>query len=153
MTVSEHERWMSLPIRRPDDVPSATPLSWQVEKHDEHNSRLMTNAAFLVRGDVGDALAVIALRESMRYDIEAGRGVRVREAIELGATWCEVAAALNVTPDNARTLLREWAEGQYNLHRNDVERGEKHPLGIDADRYAAVLALTELGDDESARHD
>lgn len=159
MTVDEHERWKSLTIRRPGDVPAATPLAWQIAKHTEHNDRLMNLALpadfkyEVERGDVGDALSVIALRESMRHDIEAGRGVRVREAIELGATWSEVAAALDVTPDDARALLRQWAEGQHNLHRSDVEHGEKRPLGIDADRYAAMLALTELGDDESARRD
>ncbi|MFI8888248.1 hypothetical protein [Streptomyces sp. NPDC053813] len=159
MTVDEHKHWKSLTIRRPGDVPAATPLAWQIAKHTEHNDRLMNNALpadfkyDVERGDVGDALAVIALRESMRRDIEAGRGVRVREAIELGATWRQVAAALDVTPDDARALLRDWAERQHHLYRSDVDRGEKRPLGINADRYSVVLALTELGDDESARRD
>ncbi|TSB31887.1 hypothetical protein [Streptomyces benahoarensis] len=158
MTVDEHEHWKSLTIRRPGDVPTATPLAWQINKHTEHNDRLMNNslpADFkyeVQRGDAGDALAVIALRESMRHDIEAGRGVRVLDAIQLGATWNEVAAALDITPDDARALLCKWADGQHNLYRHDVEHGQQRPLGLAPDRYAAMLALTELGDDEVARH-
>ncbi|MFI1799001.1 hypothetical protein ACH427_16870 [Streptomyces sp. NPDC020379] len=157
MTVHEHQHWKSLTIRRPDDVPVATPLAWQIDKHTEHNDRLMNIALpadfkyEVERGDAGDALAVIALRESMRRDIEAGRGVRVREAIGLGATWNEVAAALDVSPDAARTLLREWADGQHNLYLRDVEHGQNRPLGLNPDQHAAMLALTELGDDEAAR--
>ncbi|MGA5896771.1 hypothetical protein [Streptomyces venetus] len=49
------------------------------------------------RGDAGDALA---LRESMRRDLENSRGVHVREAVELGATWREVVDALDIDPDN-----------------------------------------------------
>ncbi|MHC3456168.1 Rossmann-fold NAD(P)-binding domain-containing protein [Streptomyces prasinus] len=138
-------------------APAATPLAWQIDKHTEHNDRLMNlelSADFpyeVERGDVGDALAVIALRESMRRDLEAARGVRVRQAVELGATWNEVAAALDVTADDARALLRAWVDGQRHLHQIDVASGRKRPLGIDPEEYAAVLALTELGDDE-ARH-
>lgn len=153
----EYERWKSLPIRRPDDVPVATPIAWHVEKLTEHNDRLMNNALPadfkypVQRGDAGDALAAIALRESIHRQVEQQRGSRVREAIELGATWSEVAAALDVTPDDARTLLRQWANGQNHLYRGDVERAMDNPLGLSPERHAAVLALTELGDDESVR--
>ncbi|MFD5589338.1 hypothetical protein ACFWII_36815 [Streptomyces sp. NPDC127063] len=155
MTTAEHARWKALQVRRPDDVPAATPLAWQIEKHTEHNDRLMNLALpadfpyDVQRGTVSDALAVIALRESIRRDIEHGRGVRVREAVELGATWSEVAAALDVTPDEARELLRAWAEMQHQLHQRDVLDGRFRPLGLDDDRHAAVLALCELGDDET----
>ncbi|MFE6274477.1 hypothetical protein ACFVQ9_37485 [Streptomyces goshikiensis] len=153
----EYERWTSLTIRRPDDVPAATPLAWHVEKLTEHNDRLMNNALpadfkyDVQRGDAGDALAAIALRESIHRQVEQQRGSRVREAIDLGATWSEVAAALDVTPDDARTLLREWANGQHHLYRGDLERAMDNPLGLSPERHAAVLALTELGDDEGGR--
>ncbi|UUU21204.1 hypothetical protein [Streptomyces sp. DSM 40750] len=143
-------------VRRPGDVPAATPLAWQIEKHTEHNDRLMNLALpadfpyDVQRGDVGDALAVIALRESICRDIERGRGVRVREAMEPGATWREVADALDVDPEEARELLREWTDMQHDLHRRDVAGGRPLPLGLDDDRHAAVLALCELGDDETA---
>jgi hypothetical protein len=157
MTTEEHARWKGLEVRRPDDVPAPTPLAWQIEKHTEHNDRLMNLALpadfpyDVQRGDVGDALAVIALRESIRRDIERGRGVRVRQAMELGATWRQVADALDVDPDEARELLRAWADMQHDLHRRDVADGRPRPLGLDDDGHAALLALCELGDDETAR--
>lgn len=143
-------------VRHPGDVPAATPLAWQIEKHTEHNDRLMNLALpadfpyDVQRGTVGEALAVIALRESIRRDIEHGRGVRVREALELGATWSEVAAALDVDPDEARALLRAWADMQHDLYRRDVADGRPRPFGTNDDQHAAVLALCELGDDETA---
>ncbi|MFE0824156.1 hypothetical protein [Streptomyces sp. NPDC058847] len=151
-----YETWKAQDIRRPLDVPGATPLRWQMEREAEHEARLMNNRLTLdyphpvERGTAADALAVIALRESIRRDMENGRGVRVREALELGATWSEVAAALDVAPDEARELLRAWAGLQHQLHRNDVADGRERPLGIDDQEHAAVLALTELGDDGEA---
>ncbi|MFJ6076387.1 hypothetical protein ACIQFU_37150 [Streptomyces sp. NPDC093065] len=156
MTTDEHARWKALEVRRPGDVPAATPLAWQLDKHGEHEDRLMNNRLPehyphpVQRGDADDALAVIALRESIRRDMEHGRGVRVLEAMELGASWSEVAAALDVPPDEARLLLHEWAEGQHRLYQGDVAKGQRRPPGLDDDRHAVVLALCELGDDESA---
>ncbi|MCT9141717.1 hypothetical protein [Streptomyces violarus] len=156
MTTDERAQWDGLDIRRPGDVPATTPLAWQVSKHTKHNDRLMNLALpadfpyDVERGDAGDALAVLALRESMRRDLENGRGFRVREAVEMGATWREVADALDVDPDDARALLREWAEGQHRLYRGNIADGRPRPLGLDDDRHAAVLALCELGDDETA---
>jgi len=149
-----YETWQTTEIRRPSDVPAATPLRWQIEKEAEHEARLMnlrlpTDYPHSVdRGTAADALAVIAVRESIRRDMELGRGVRVREAMELGATWSEVAAALDTTPDEARDLLRAWADGQHQLHRGDTAAGRPRPLGLDDTAHAAVLALCDLGDDE-----
>ncbi|MBT2898522.1 hypothetical protein [Streptomyces sp. McG3] len=151
---TEHDHWKAQTVRRPDDVPPGTPLLWQIEKLTEHSDRLMNNdlpADFpykVERGDVGDALAAIALRESMHRDIEHGRGTRVHDAIKLGATWSELATALDITTDAARALLRTWADGQHNLYQHYVDRGDTRPVGFDPDKYAALLALTELGDDE-----
>lgn len=101
------------------------------------------------RGDAGDALAALALGESIRRQIESERGSRVHDAMTLGATWAQVAAALDITPDEARALLRAWADGQHHLYQGDVERGLARPLGMDTTLHAAVLALCELGDEET----
>ncbi|WP_329326714.1 hypothetical protein [Streptomyces sp. NBC_01689] len=157
MTVDEYARWKTLAVRRPDDVPGATPLSWQIEKHGLHDDRLFNNALpadfphEVERGDADDALAALALRESIRRDIEHGRGNRIHEALKLGATWRQIAAAVDVDTDAARRLLRAYADGQHNLHLRDVEHGEARPLGFNAGEYAATIALCELlGDDEVA---
>ncbi|MFD7867585.1 hypothetical protein [Streptomyces sp. NPDC059783] len=157
MSTPEYERFQAATIRRPDDVPPATPLSWHAERATEHDNRLANRSLRedfpyeIERGDLGDALAALALRESMHRMIEAQRGSRIREAMEMGATWYETAAALDITPDEARTLLRQWADGQHRLHRGDVERAADSPLGLTPERHAQVLALTELGDNETAQ--
>lgn len=160
MTTDEFARWKGMEIRRPDDVRTSpggpVPIGWQAEKRTEHADRLgnlSLPADFpydVERGDAGDALAVIALGESLRRDLGYQRAGRVRTALELGATWSEVATALDVTPAEAREVLRAWAAGQRHLYEGDVQAGLERPLGLDADRYAVMLALCELGDDETA---
>ena len=153
----QRDEWNALEIRRPGDVPVPTPLAWQIEKHGEHSDRLMNNvlpADFpyeVERGTADDALAVLALRESIRRDIEHGTGNRVHEALMLGATWRQVAAALDVDPGQARELLRAYADGQRRLWVGYEEEGVK-PIGFTADQHAAALALCELGDDEERTH-
>ncbi|MFF9687050.1 hypothetical protein [Streptomyces sp. NPDC014623] len=154
MSTSLYERWKSLAVRRPDDIPATTSLAWHIEKFAEHDSRLTNNAlpagspCGAGRSGVVDALAAIALRESMRRHVERERGGRIREAIELGATWNEVATALGVTSADARHALRTWADARRRLDRRDIEHALGDSLGLDPEQYAAVLALEQLGDDE-----
>ncbi|MGW1902956.1 hypothetical protein ACWCQB_37570 [Streptomyces hirsutus] len=151
----QRDQWDALEIRRPDDVPVPTPLTWQVEKHTVHSDRLMNNmlpADFpyeVERGTADDALAVLALRESIRRDIEHGTGNRVHEALTLGATWTQVAAALDIDPGQAREVLRAYADGQRQLWLGYEEQRVK-PFGFSAGQHAAALALCELADDEPA---
>ncbi|MFI5740969.1 hypothetical protein ACIA9I_21685 [Streptomyces anulatus] len=127
--------------------------------HAEHTDRLVNNELpgaladthALPRGSAGDALAVLALREAMYRQINDHRPSRIREAIELGATWSETAAALETSPDEARFLLREWADRQHRLHQRGTELGDARPAGLDEAEYTAVLALVELGDSETVR--
>ena len=37
----------------------------------------------------------------------------VDHAVKAGATWEQIAAARNTTPEAARAAYREWAEGQH----------------------------------------
>jgi|GEM_PF-5648197 len=160
MSTPEHEHWTGLAVRRPDDVRTMDgghiPLSWQMEKRAAHADRLANNdlpSDFphpIERGDAGDALAVLALAESIRRDLTRWEAIDIRTALLLGATWTEVADALDTTPQEARTTLRTWADGQHRLYTGDVEAGRERPLGLDADRYAALLALTELDDNTPA---
>jgi hypothetical protein len=159
MSTDEYERWKALEVRRPDDIRTSpggpVPLRWQAERHGAHTDRLMNAdlpADFpyaVERGDAGDALACLALGESMRRDLKAQRSSQIRKALAMGATWSQVAAALDVTPDEARALLQSWADGQRNLWLGYEAEGVE-PLGLDADDYAAVAALCNLADDQAA---
>ncbi|GAA2509313.1 hypothetical protein [Streptomyces gobitricini] len=160
MTTDRHGDWTRLEVHCPDDVPAATPLSWQIEKVSHHEDRLFRNRMparrmparrpdEVGRGDADDALAVLALRESIRRDVECGRGNRVQEALELGATWRQVAFALDVTPQEARRILRGHAEGQRGMWLGYEQEGVR-PFGFTFEQHAAALALCELGDDETA---
>ncbi|MEV6260747.1 hypothetical protein AB0M42_08350 [Streptomyces sp. NPDC051784] len=151
MSTFLYERWRALAVRRPDDVPAATPLAWHIEKLDEHDHRLTSRSRPVgtrYGAGRGDALAAIALHESVHRHIERERGSRIREAIELGATWNEVATALGSTSGAARNALRRWADAQRRVNRRDIEHAPGEALGLDPDGYAAVLALGRLGDDE-----
>ncbi|MFJ3161317.1 hypothetical protein [Streptomyces kanasensis] len=159
MTTDQHADWTRLEVRSPDDVPAATPLSWQIEKVSRHEDRLYRNRIPARRtptrsphelegGDVDDALAVLALRESIRRDVECGRGNRIHVALGLGATWRQVAVALDVTPQEARQILREYAEGQRDMWLGYEQQGVE-PLGFTAEQHATVLALCALADDET----
>ncbi|MFF2572682.1 hypothetical protein [Streptomyces sp. NPDC058084] len=144
----------ALQIRRPSDIPFDTTLRWKADRATEHAMRLFDNALPadfphpVERGTAQDAVAELALRESIRQDVENGQGTRLHTALELGATWAEVAAALDISPEDARALLRQWADGQHHLYLSEQERGIERPLGFTPDQHAAVVALTERSDDE-----
>lgn len=153
MTTDARAQQEAPTVRRPDDVPAFTTLSRLLEQRAAHDDRLLNNRLPadhrpVERGTAADALAGLALGEAVRRRIANEHGSRVREALELGATWSETAAALDVEPGEARELLRAWVEGQHRLYRRDLEDGRPRPLGLDDQEHAAVLALVELGDDE-----
>ncbi|WP_127469773.1 hypothetical protein [Streptomyces sp. B27] len=166
MSTPEYEFWNDLAVRRPDDVRMISgrrvPLAWQMEKRVGHVDRLMNRtlpADFpdpVERGGADDVLAVLALSESIRRDLIARRAGDIREAILLGATWSEVAAAIDTTPDEARAILRDWTERQHGLHQIAAGPDDHHRLGVEENRHAAVLALIQLADDqrtETGTHD
>lgn len=127
-----YDHFQTIEIRTPDDVPPATPLVWQIERIDVHEQRGL-------RGTADDALAVLALRENVRRELER-TGLYISDARRMGATWEQVAAALDITADAARERLRSWADGQEQLYRRDVADGRAHPIGIDSEQHAATLA-------------
>ena len=52
---------------------------------------------------------------------------QVDEAVRVGASWAQIAAATGTTEEAARTAYREWAEGQHKY------------AGMDDAEYAAAL--------------
>ena len=127
-----YDHFHALEIRTPDDVPPATPLEWQIERISVHEQRGL-------RGTADDAVTVLALRENVRREL-ARTGLYISDARRMGATWEQIAAALDITPDDARERLRTWADGQEQLHRRAVADGRPHPIGIDSEQHAATLA-------------
>lgn len=166
MSTPEYEFWNDLAVRRPDDVRMISggrvPLSWQMKKRVGHVDRLMNRtlpADFpdsVERGGADDVLAVLALSESIRRDLIARRAGDIREAILLGATWSEVAAAIGSTPDEARAILHDWTERQHDLYQIAARQDDTQRLAVEENRHAAVLALLQLADDqrtETSTHD
>jgi hypothetical protein len=153
-----YDRWSRTPVRTPRDIPIAAPLSWLTERH-QHHTRRLADADIRQRHGLtapaaphpaADAVAALALGQAIRSRIGATRALEIRDALTSGATWAQVAAALETTPDHARDHVRRWAAGQARLHADDTAQGLPRPLGIDAEQHAAVLALVALGDHESA---
>ncbi|MFJ5926491.1 hypothetical protein ACIQF6_28200 [Kitasatospora sp. NPDC092948] len=74
-------------------------------------------------------------------------GPTVLTRLRQGATWAEIAADLQMTTEQVRSVLREFADAmreRYDWHDSDAE-------GFPSEKYVAVLALLDLGDHESAR--
>jgi hypothetical protein len=60
---------------------------------------------------VAEHLELLALGEAIAFYYRHPAGVD--QAVRAGATWAELAAARNTTPEAARAAYREWAEGQH----------------------------------------
>jgi hypothetical protein len=127
-----YDHFQALDIRTPDDVPPATPLVWQIERISVHEQRGL-------RGTADDALTVLALRESVRRELER-TGLYISDARRMGATWEQIAAALDITADIAQGRLHAWADGQQRLYRSDVAEGRERPIGLTDDQHTATLA-------------
>ncbi|MFJ3478628.1 hypothetical protein [Streptomyces microflavus] len=150
--IDAYQHWKAKAVRRPDDVTTTTPLNWQAEKYGEAEQRLtlrhLPSAAHPTeRATAADALAKLALSESIRRTVLRYRGGAVHAALELGATWAEVATALDCTPGEARAALRSYAEEQRLRYEDDRMAGQ-NPTGFAPEQYRSVLGLTELADHE-----
>lgn len=146
-----HEEWRARVIRRPGDVGYGVLLPWLAEKYFAHHHRLVDR--HLPSGchpgetaTADDALAVLALGESMHRMLFRDRSWFVHDAMAWGATWNEVAGALDVTTGRARSVLRSYAETQRELYE-ETERTGDRPLGYSAEKYRSALALIRLADD------
>ncbi|WP_112491418.1 hypothetical protein [Streptomyces bacillaris] len=147
-----YRHWQGKAVRRPGDVTATTPLDWQVEKYREAERRLtLRHLPSAATGPTGrataDALTQLALSESVRRTVLRRRGGTVHAALELGATWSEVAAALDCSPDEARAALRSYAEEQRQRHEDDLRAGQ-NPTGLSPGQDRSALALVDLADHE-----
>ncbi|WP_435972342.1 hypothetical protein [Streptomyces sp. Qhu_M48] len=144
--------WETRVIRRPDDVGYGILLPWRAEKYFEHHHRLMdwhvpAGCHVGEAATAGDALAVLALGETIHRTVLSDRPWSLHDALKLGATWNEVAAALDGTTGEARAVLRTYAEVQRQQYEETGMTGYR-PSGYSAEEYRSVLALIRLADDD-----
>jgi hypothetical protein len=80
---------------------------------------------------VAEHLEMLALGEAIAFYYRHPAGVD--HAVKAGATWEQIAASRNTTPEAARAAYREWAEGQHQY------------AGMADDEYAAALRAAGEG--------
>ncbi|WP_455355911.1 hypothetical protein [Streptomyces sp. SYSU K217416] len=137
--IDPDEAFMAAETHRPDDVPAGTPLTSLAEKRSEAGLRLLTKRSPDRDAAVGDALTQIALGEAIRRTVRSQRGSTVREALRLGATWEQVAAALDTTALAAADDLRVWAEGQRTLYHQLLAENPDNRIGLTDEAYDEVM--------------
>ncbi|MEU6965129.1 hypothetical protein [Streptomyces chrestomyceticus] len=131
--------FLAAETRRPGDVPAGTPLTSLAQQRAEAGERLRTEHDRDQDAVVGDALTQLAVGEAIRRAVRSERGGLVAQALRLGATWDQVAAALDTTELAAADDLRVWAEGQRTLYHQHVAEGSDVLAGLDEDAFAEVM--------------
>ncbi|MEV6502207.1 hypothetical protein [Streptomyces prunicolor] len=132
--------WTSLqPITRPGDVPMRTPIAWLENRWGDHSLALLLSGSALDRHGPTDALACLALGEAMRSQLGHYRGSLTHDARRRGASWRQIADALDTAVPAAQQLLQDWADGQHRLYQAEPVAGL--PLGLTAAEHRAVLDL------------
>ncbi|MFH8410425.1 hypothetical protein ACH4FX_37465 [Streptomyces sp. NPDC018019] len=126
-------------VRRPGDVPAGTPLTSLARQRAEAGARLHTEHDRDQGAAVSAALTQLAVGEAIRRTVRSERGSLVAQALRLGATWDQVAAALDTTELAAADDLRVWAEGQRTLYHQHLAQGADVLVGLDEDAYAEVM--------------
>lgn len=143
--IDPDETFRAAEIHRPDDVPAGTPLASLVEKRAAAGLRLLNNSVpddfphQVDRGDAGDALTQLALDEAIRRTVRNERCSTVWEALRLGATWDQVAAALDTTELAVADDLRVWAEGQCTLYYQLLAENPDNRIGLDRETHDEVM--------------
>lgn len=135
----QHTAFMAAETRRPGDVPAGTPLPSLAQKRAEAGARLHTQHDRDQDAAVGDALTQLAVGEAIRRTVRSERGGMVAQALRLGATWDQVAAALDTTELAAADDLRVWAEGQRTLYHQHLAQDADVLVGLDEDAFAEVM--------------
>lgn len=102
-------------LTAPGDVPSAG-VAEMAHRRQRHQDRL----AGTVRGlppqetattDGSDAIAALVLGTAITVQLEDEQPPLMRQALQHGRTWSEIATAAGLTPDQARTAYTLWAGG------------------------------------------
>ncbi|WP_319054778.1 hypothetical protein, partial [Streptomyces europaeiscabiei] len=139
-TDTAYATWTSLqPITRPGDVPMRTPIAWVENRRGDHSLALLLSDSAPDRYGPTDALACLALGEAIRTQLGHYRGSLVHDARRRGASWRQIADALDTGVPAVQQLLRDWAAGQHRLYQAEPVAGRR--LGLTAAEHQAVLDL------------
>ncbi|MFE3601347.1 hypothetical protein [Streptomyces sp. NPDC059142] len=136
---------MTAETQRPGDVPAGTPLASLAQQRAEAGERLRIEHDRDQDAVVGDALTQLAVGEAIRRAVRSERGGMVAQALRLGATWDQVAAALDTTVLAAVDDLRVWAEGQRTLYHQHLADGADVLVGLDEEAYGEVMRWVAFG--------
>ncbi|GAA4196183.1 hypothetical protein GCM10022252_43100 [Streptosporangium oxazolinicum] len=128
------------------------PVSRQLERYNElaaRNASARARAELMARGTydptrhgtedrppltVAEHLELLALAESIARTVR--HPANIHHALLAGATWADIALALDSDATTLRQDYRQWADDQHDLNQH-------HPtLGMTADEHTAAIART-----------
>jgi hypothetical protein len=91
---------------------------------------------------VAEHLELLAVEESIRRRVMYSRALAIRDALEAGARWEQVAAAIGTDIETAKATFECWIIGQERLYdRSDDSIGVL--IGLSPDDRRAARALLE----------
>lgn len=138
----------------PDETASPDPQTM----HDLPLSALLDDEARLSRrvvaariGDANEALTaetyleLLAVRAAISQVLSWGSQIDVRDAIEAGATWTQIATARSTTTNEARADFRHWVDAQAALWDTGPSPAGAH-FGLSPRQRQAVRALADHRD-------
>lgn len=134
---------MTEPTRLSDLDWEVAPLGPMIQAHDQAYRRLI-DAKYNVPGaatvTAEDHLHALVLGECIARKARQFRGVEMVDALRAGATWSQLAAAVDAPEEDLRTLAKDWADSQRSLYTR-WQDSEEQPIGLSADEYTEVIAL------------
>lgn len=120
-------------------MPITTPIAWMESRRSDHSLALLLSRSDPARHGATDALACLALGEAIRTELGHFRGSLVHDARLHGASWQQIADALDTDVDTAQRLLRDWADGQHRLYQSTP--AASHRIGLSPADHQAALDL------------
>ncbi|KIQ61993.1 hypothetical protein TR51_22540 [Kitasatospora griseola] len=96
-------------IGTPTDVPPAS-VTDMADRRDRHSARLAGAVTAWGTPEASDAIAALALGVAISRAVTQDQPLLIQEALRHGSTWDRIAAALDVSPADARALYATWSE-------------------------------------------
>lgn len=112
-------------IGTPAEVPPAS-ITDMANRRDRHSARLAGTVTAWGAPEAPDAIAALALGVAITQAVAQGQPLLIRDALRHGSTWDQIAAALSVSPADARAVYATWSES--------LEPGEREEANQLADQ-------------------